>query len=166
MEKVVRLLSRHAGGASQSVQHRWQPAYHRRPAAMKQGIVLKHEFVEFIPGALKEDTIYVSMRFGTASHLCVCGCGNKVVTPLRPTDWKLIFDGKTISLYPSIGNWSFPCRTHYWIRENRVQWAENWSQERIDSARSSDRRAKETYFDEPDMTTKACELKDKPGTPE
>jgi hypothetical protein len=112
----------------------------------KQGIILKHEFVEFIPGELKEDTIYVSMRFGTASHLCVCGCGNKIVTPLRPTDWKLIFDGKTISLHPSIGNWSFPCRSHYWIRNNRVQWAEQWSQEEIDAGRAYDRRAKERYF--------------------
>ena len=69
---------------------------------MKQEIALKHEFVEFIPGELKEGMIYVSIRFGTASHLCVCGCGNKVVTPIRPTDWKLIFDGKTISLDYSI----------------------------------------------------------------
>ena len=87
---------------------------------MKQDVVLKHEFVEFIPGELKEGTIYVSIRFGTASHLCVCGCGNKVVTPIRPTDWKLIFDGKTISLDPSIGNWSFACQSHYWIRNNKV----------------------------------------------
>jgi Family of unknown function (DUF6527) len=35
-------------------------------------------------------------------NLCCCGCGEKVVTPLRPTDWKLIFDGKTISLDPSL----------------------------------------------------------------
>ena len=48
---------------------------------MKQEIILKHEFVEFIPGDLKEGTIYVSMRVWTASHLCCCGCGNKVVTP-------------------------------------------------------------------------------------
>ena len=59
------------------------------------------------PDELEQGTIYVSIRFATASHLCCCGCGNKVVTPIRPTDWKLIFDGKTISLDPSIGNWSF-----------------------------------------------------------
>lgn len=113
---------------------------------MKQDIVLKHEFVEFIPAELKSGTIYVSMRFGTATHLCVCGCGNKVVTPLRPMDWKLIFDGKTISFHPSIGNWSFPCRSHYWIRNNRVQWAEQWSQRRIEAGRALDRQAKGKYF--------------------
>lgn len=133
---------------------------------MKPAIVLKHEFVEFIPGELKEGTIYVSIRFGTASHLCVCGCRNKVVTPLRPTDWKLIFDGKTISLHPSIGNWSFPCRSHYWIRNNRVQWAEQWSQGRIDAGRAYDRHAKEVYFDDVDMETTYHEPKDRPGTVE
>ena len=42
-----------------------------------------------------------------------------MVTPLKPTDWKLTFDGKTITLYPSIRNWNFACRSHYWIRNNR-----------------------------------------------
>ena len=113
---------------------------------MKPEIILKHEFVEFIPGELKEGTIYISTRFGTASHLCVCGCGNKVVTPLRPTDWKLIFDGKTISLYPSIGNWSFACQSHYWIRNNKIRWAAQWSNEGIDAGRAHDQWAKESYF--------------------
>jgi Family of unknown function (DUF6527) len=113
---------------------------------MRQEIVLTHEFVEFIPDDLKEGTIYVSIRFATASHKCCCGCGNKVVTPLRPTDWKLIFDGKTISLHPSIGNWSFECRSHYWIRNNRVRWSAHWSKDEIDAGRTHDRVAKGRYF--------------------
>ena len=113
---------------------------------MTQEIVLKHEFVEFIPEHLKERTIYVSIRFATASHLCCCGCGSKVVTPFRPTDWKLIFDGKTISLDPSIGNWSFACRSHYWIRNNTALWAARWSKDKIDAARAHDGQAKDEYF--------------------
>jgi hypothetical protein len=113
---------------------------------MNPEIILKHEFVEFIPGELKQGTIYISTRFGTASHLCVCGCGNKVVTPLRPTDWRLIFDGKTISLDPSIGNWSFPCQSHYWIRNNKIRWATQWSNDRIEIGRTYDRMAKDNYF--------------------
>lgn len=107
---------------------------------------LKHQFVDFIPEELSEDTVYVSIRFATASHLCCCGCRNKVVTPIQPTDWKLIFDGKTISLDPSIGNWNFPCRSHYWVRNNKVIWAEQWSRDKIETAKKSDRGEKQRYY--------------------
>ena len=70
------------------------------------------------------------------------------MTPLSPTDWKLIFDGKTVSLDPSIGNWGFPCRSHYWIRNNRALWGEDWSQARVDANRAHDRRAKDKYYGE------------------
>ncbi len=113
---------------------------------MRQENSIKHQFVEFIPEQLDEATLYVSMRFATVSHHCACGCKTKVVTPLKPTDWKLTFDGKTITLYPSIGNWSFPCRSHYWIKNSRVQWAEDWSQERVDTNRAYDRSQKDKYY--------------------
>jgi hypothetical protein len=113
---------------------------------MNPEIVLKYQFVEFIPDDLEQGTIYISIRFATASHLCCCGCGNKVVTPIRPTDWKLIFDGKTVSLDPSIGNWSFPCQSHYFIRNNRIKWAPKWSREQIERGRARDRHAKRRYF--------------------
>ena len=114
---------------------------------MTAAVVLKHEFVEFIPDDLKDGTIYVSIRFATASHKCCCGCGNKVVTPIRPTDWMLIFDGKTISLDPSIGNWGFPCRSHYWIKNNHARWAAQWSEVDVDAGRAQDQFAKKRYFD-------------------
>jgi Family of unknown function (DUF6527) len=113
---------------------------------MKPEIVLKHKFVEFIPDELEQGTIYVSIRFATASHLCLCGCGDKVVTPIRPTGWTLIFDGKTISLNPSIGNWSFPCQSHYWIRNNRIKWAPKWSKEQIERGRARHVYEEESYF--------------------
>jgi len=113
---------------------------------MKPPKALTHEFVEFIPDAIEERKIYVSIEYATAVHKCFCGCGKEVVTPLSPTDWKLIFDGKTVSLDPSIGNWSFPCRSHYWVRNNRALWAEDWSQSRIDANRAYDRRVKKKYY--------------------
>jgi hypothetical protein len=115
---------------------------------MSQSVTFKHEFVQFIPEELQDGTIYVSIRFATVAHLCACGCKIKVVTPLKPTDWSLTFDGKTITLYPSIGNWSFPCRSHYWIRNNKVKWAGDMSQEKIDKIRAYDRATKERYFGE------------------
>ena len=84
---------------------------------------LKHEFVTYIPEALDEGMLYVSIPFGTIVHQCCCGCGNEVVTPLDPDGWKMTFDGKAISLSPSIGNWGLDCQSHYWISRNKVCWA-------------------------------------------
>lgn len=116
---------------------------------MKRELVLRHEFVEFIPDQLKDGTIYVSIPYATVAHKCCCGCGTEVVTPLSPADWTLIFDGESISLDPSIGNWSFDCKSHYWIRGNRVRWAERWSPERIKLERSDTRAAEEGAVDTP-----------------
>ena len=114
---------------------------------MKPSVAFKHEFVQFIPEELQDGVLYVSIRFATVSHLCACGCKIKVVTPLKPTDWKLTFDGKSITLYPSIGNWSFPCRSHYFIRNSQVKWAGNMSQKKIDEIRASDHSGNEKNFD-------------------
>ena len=113
---------------------------------MRKTVLLTHKFVEFIPRELEAHTIYVSIPYATSIHNCCCGCGSRVVTPISPADWKLIFDGRTISLEPSIGNWSFPCRSHYWIRNNRVVWADQWSDDRIDAGRKKDSRARTAYF--------------------
>jgi hypothetical protein len=115
---------------------------------MRNKNILTHKFVEFIPDDLQEGTLYVSMRFATVVHKCCCGCGIEVVTPLSPTDWKLIFDGKTISLDPSIGNWSLECQSHYWIKGNQVRWASQWSQTEIDAGRTNDRLARNQYYSE------------------
>src|SRR5882672_9530658 len=113
---------------------------------MRDTVLLTHKFVEFIPRELEPNTIYVSIPYATAIHSCCCGCGNRVVTPLSPADWKLIFDGRTISLEPSIGNWSFPCKSHYWIKNNRVLWARTWSEDEISAGRKMDARAAAAYF--------------------
>lgn len=108
--------------------------------------VLVHEFVEFIPSDLQPGVLYISMAYATAAHRCCCGCGKEVVTPLTPTDWQMTFDGETVSLSPSVGNWSFPCQSHYWVRRNKVQWAPKWSREQIDAGRTRDRDAKDRFF--------------------
>ena len=107
---------------------------------------IMHKFVDLIPDELEPEVLYVSLDYATVAHLCFCGCGQEVVTPLSPTDWKLTFDGVSISLSPSIGNWSFPCRSHYWIRSGRILWAENWSDEEIAGGREMDRAKKDDFF--------------------
>ena len=113
---------------------------------MKPDVALRHRFVEFMPDTLEDGTIYVSMAYATATHKCCCGCGKEVVTPLSPTDWKLTFNGRTISLEPSIGNWGFPCQSHYWIKDNRAVWTPRMSKEDVDAGRAHDRRAKARYY--------------------
>lgn len=108
---------------------------------------LEHKFVEFIPRDLEEGVLYISIRFSTAVHKCACGCGIKTVTPISPTDWKLSFNGKYVSLYPSIGNWQFPCRSHYWITENKVRWSDKWNERDIKANRQQSNLAKNKYFD-------------------
>lgn len=105
---------------------------------MKSEITLTHRFVEHVPRALEDGILYVSIEFATVIHKCCCGCGNEVVTPLSPAEWKLIFDGRTISLEPSVGNWSFRCQSHYWIRNNKVVWARQWTKEQIAAGRRND----------------------------
>ena len=115
---------------------------------MNGDLTLRHAFVEFIPDKLDERIVYVSIPYATVAHKCCCGCGHEVVTPLSLTDWQLTFDGESISLNPSIGNWSFPCRSHYWIRRNRVQWSYQMSRDEIDAGRKADRVKKGQYFGE------------------
>jgi hypothetical protein len=104
------------------------------------------EFVEYIPRQLGEGVLYVSIPYCTAVHKCACGCGNKVVTPVSPADWQILFDGETLSLFPSVGNWGFPCRAHYWIRSNRVVWAKACTPQQIARGRARESREREEYF--------------------
>ena len=113
---------------------------------MTRTALLKHEFVRAIPDKLAGGTLYISIDYATAAHKCCCGCGCEVVTPLSPTDWKFTYDGVSISLYPSIGNWSFHCRSHYWVDASRVVWADQWSDEMIAAGRARDRFAKANYY--------------------
>jgi len=107
---------------------------------------LAYEFVEFVPDELKERTLYISVTYCTAVHKCCCGCGREVVTPLSPTGWQLIFDGKTVSLYPSIGSWSLPCQSHYFITKSKVVWARKWTKKQIARGRVQEARARERYY--------------------
>ncbi|GAA4910623.1 MULTISPECIES: DUF6527 family protein [Mucilaginibacter] len=107
---------------------------------------LQIKFVEFIPELLDNGTLYISIDCRTAIHKCVCGCGNEVITPFSPTDWELRFYGDSVSLLPSIGNWSFPCRSHYWITNNKIRHAGNWTNKQVSDGRFTDRTIKNKYY--------------------
>jgi hypothetical protein len=107
---------------------------------------IRHEFIELAPRTLEEGVLYVSVEYASAVHNCFCGCGIKVATPISPRDWKLTYDGDTVSLWPSVGNWDFPCRSHYFIERNVVRWAGAMTREEIEEGRAADRRRKGAYY--------------------
>lgn len=115
---------------------------------MTRYMCLQHRYVEFIPKELDEGVLYISNRFKTASHLCCCGCGHKVVTPLNPARWSLIDHGSTVSLAPSIGLGTLPCRSHYWIRRSRVDWYVSMTMAQTAKAQRSDRYLGQIYTGE------------------
>ncbi len=111
-------------------------------------LVFTHQFVAEIPPSmqLREGTLYISMHYATVVHLCACGCGHEVVNPLSPTDWRLTFDGESVSLSPSINNSSLPCASHYWIDRSEICWGEHVSAARVAALRAADQRAKDRFY--------------------
>lgn len=107
---------------------------------------LKHQFITNLPDRLEPAVLYISIEYATGAHLCCCGCGVEVVTPFTPTDWKMTFDGETVSLWPSIGNWNDKCRSHYVIERSRVIPARPWSDRQIEAEWQRDRTAKDRYY--------------------
>lgn len=115
---------------------------------MKQKTI-GYKFVKAIPKEIEKRTLYITIDYATAIHLCCCGCGREVVTPFSPTDWKLIYNGASVTLSPSIGNWSFECRSHYWIVENTVKWDRQWPLKKIQAKRAYNHAAKQAHYNHP-----------------
>lgn len=107
---------------------------------------LEHKFVRNAPRELEPGILYISLEYATAIHSCCCGCGERVITPLSPTDWKMTYDGETISLSPSVGNWNQRCQSHYIISRSRVLECRPWSVEEVESEQCRDKLAKAAYY--------------------
>lgn len=99
-----------------------------------------------MPKLLKPGVLYVSEEFGTAAHLCACGCGAKIRTPLGPTEWSIEDTGAGPTLRPSIGNWQQACKSHYVIYRGEVIWAEAWTDTEIHAGRMSEEKRREAYY--------------------
>lgn len=115
-------------------------------------IQLKH--VKYIPAELEENILYVSDEFEVATHLCPCGCKNKIVTPLGINEWKFTESNHKPSLYPSIGNWQLPCRSHYWITDGQISWAGQWSEQQIKRGQRLEQERDKAFYENFDQNRK------------
>lgn len=83
---------------------------------------------------LEDGVLYVvdgeEQREQVILYTCPCGCGNVVDIPyfhagqqkeLYPS-WAYHEEAGKVTLSPSIYSSGWPCRSHYFIRENRICW--------------------------------------------
>jgi hypothetical protein len=102
--------------------------------------------VKFLPRELTPGVLYVSREYAVAGHLCACGCGNKVMTPLGPAEWSFSERDGRPALRPSIGNWQLPCRSHYVITDGRILWADQWSDTQILAGRQAEESRRQAHY--------------------
>ena len=93
---------------------------------------------ERFPEQLEPGLLYYSEEFRSSIHLCACGCGQRVVLPIKPAGWRMELIDAEVSLFPSIGNREFNCRSHYLIRNGNVIWLNDMSELEVSKSRSHD----------------------------
>lgn len=84
-------------------------------------------FCEFFPEKLHYGVLYVSEECECSTHLCPCGCGNKVHIPISVTehsdmDWTYKREGDLVTFNPSLLNKHCPNKAHYFVRANKIVW--------------------------------------------
>lgn len=102
--------------------------------------------VHYMPKELEPGVLYVSEEFSAAAHLCPCGCGSKIRTPLGPTEWALEETESGPTLRPSIGNWQQVCQSHYWIYRGKVIWSNKWTAKQIAAGRRREEARRRDYY--------------------
>jgi uncharacterized protein DUF6527 len=102
--------------------------------------------VKYLPRELSPRVLYVSEEFAVAGHLCACGCGSKVITPLGSAEWALSERNGLPTLRPSVGNWQLPCRSHYVIADGQIHWGDQWSDMQVAAGRHAEEQRRKAYY--------------------
>lgn len=105
------------------------------------------EVVQRVPEEIESEKLYVCFDCNVVVHLCACGCGERVVLPIDPQFWSITYNGEAVSLYPSIGNFQFQCKSHYWIKNNRVIWVPEEHEKVCAPHNKKGKRKKKTIID-------------------
>ena len=103
--------------------------------------------VHYMPKILEPGVLYFSEEFDSALHLCACGCGAKISTPIGAVEWTIEESDNGPTLFPSIGNWQQPCNSHYWIRDGQIIWSHQWTHEQIAAGRRMEESRRSVYYD-------------------
>lgn len=104
--------------------------------------------VLYMPKQLEPGILYVSYEYGTSAHLCACGCGAKIRTPLGPTEWSIDETSSGPTLWPSVGNWQQACKSHYVIYRGDVRWAGQWTEAQILAGRRQEQARRASYYEQ------------------
>jgi hypothetical protein len=117
--------------------------------------------VKTFPSQFEPGILYFSKEYEVAGHLCPCGCDNKIITPIETTEWSLSIRNGKPTLYPSLGNWELPCRSHYWIRKGKIERSYDWTDEEIEIGRKAEERERKKYYDRRKKKSKIKNLADR-----
>lgn len=79
-------------------------------------------FVNRIPSDIEEGVLYIALECNAIIHKCACGCGKIISTPTDENGWSLTYKDSFVSLSPSIGNYNYKCKSHYFITKNKIIW--------------------------------------------
>ncbi len=110
--------------------------------------------VEAIPRQLDSWVLYHAPEYSTAVHSCPCGCGSRIVTPLKAGFWSLTVDTNgQPTLDPSIGAYDYGCGSHYWIIHGTVAWGGSISTERLELLRQSQHALRDALNTSPPGTS-------------
>lgn len=73
---------------------------------------------DFLPPKeeMEQGKIYISEKYETSNHLCLCGCGEQTVLPLKNDGWALYNTNGKITITPSILQRN-GCKSHYIITD-------------------------------------------------
>ena len=107
---------------------KWRPA--RRAAADYPSVRFINSMSD-VPDHIEKTIYVVGSTPKWVVFDCPCNKDHRLKVPLMKSvspHWRLTRHVGTISLWPSVSVADGPCESHFWLRENCVEWA-RWADE-------------------------------------
>ena len=76
---------------------------------------------------LEDGVFYVEDGSPYVGYNCPCGCGKVVILPTKKhqpdyNGWGFSENNGKVTLSPSVLSAGFDCKSHYFIRDNKIDW--------------------------------------------